>query len=111
MDISRVKDRLTHVRSLILFIALYMMGSGVSADAITRIHGSVYDASTQEAMPYVSVYLQNTTDGCQTDKDGHFSFLSEETKATLVVSSVGYEEQHISIGAHTKYPLRILEVM
>lgn len=108
MDISKIKDRLIHIRTLVLFIVLYMVGGGVSANAITRIHGSVYDASTQEAMPYVSVYLQNTTDGCQTDKDGHFSFLSEETKAVLVVSSVGYEEQHISIGTQTKYPLRIL---
>ena len=107
MGISKEKDRLTHIRSLVLFIILYMIGSGVSAEAITRIHGSVHDATTQEAMPYVSVYLQNTTDGCQTDKDGHFSFLSEKTEATLVVSSVGYEEQYIPIGTQTKYPLRI----
>ena len=97
-----------YILLLLTIIVLHAIGGNSSLYAITRVYGSVYDAITQEAMPYVSVYLQNTTDGCQTDKDGHFSFLSEQTKAILVVSSVGYEETHIPIGTQTKYPLRIL---
>ena len=75
--------------------------------AITRIYGSVSDSITREAMPYVSVYLQNTTDGCQTDKAGNFSFLSSEENAILVVSSIGYKEKHIPITSQTRYPLHI----
>ena len=101
-------QRRKYILLLLTIIVLHAIGGNSSSYAITRVYGSVYDAITQEAMPYVSVYLQNTTDGCQTDKDGHFSFLSEETKAILVVSSVGYEERHIPIGTQTKYPLRIL---
>ena len=101
-------QRRQYILLLLTIIVLHAIGGNSSLYAITRVYGSVYDAITQEAMPYVSVYLQNTTDGCQTDKDGHFSFLSEETKAILVVSSVGYEERHIPIGTQTKYPLRIL---
>ena len=74
---------------------------------MTRIYGSVTDSATHEMMPYVSVYLQNTTDGCQTDIDGHFSFLTEQECAVLVISSVGYEEKYIPIDAHTRYPLHI----
>ena len=83
------------------------MGSSTSSYAITRIYGSVTDSATREKLPYVSVYLRNTTDGCQTDKDGHFSFLSPEERAVLVVSSVGYKEKHIPINAKTRYPLHI----
>ena len=101
-------QRRQYILLLLTIIVLHAIGGNSSLYAITRVYGSVYDAITQEAMPYVSVYLQNTTDGCQTDKDGHFSFLSEQTKAILVVSSVGYEERHIPIGTQTKYPLRIL---
>ena len=75
--------------------------------AITRIYGSVSDSITREKLPYVSVYLKNTTDGCQTDNNGHFSFLAPEARATLVVSSVGYEEKHIPVNERTSYPLNI----
>ena len=74
-------------RDIFRFIALFLFIIGYSpiAHAVTRIYGSVTDSITQETMPYVSVYLQNTTDGCQTDKDGKFSFLSSAETATLVV--------------------------
>ena len=96
-------------RYILHLITLFLLFIGYSPDAnaLTRIYGSVTDSVTRETMPYVSVYLRNTTDGCQTDKDGNFSFLSSERRAVLVVSSVGYEEKFITIDAHTHYPLHI----
>ena len=99
----RTKRLLIHILTLLL---LYI-GYNPTVYAITRIHGSVTDSTNHEAMPYVSVYLQNTTAGCQTDKDGHFSFLSPETQGILVVSSVGYTEKRIPITAQTHYPLQV----
>ena len=96
-----------HIHSLLILLILFVMGGHTPLQAITRIYGSVIDSTTQETMPYVSVYLRNTTDGCQTDKDGNFSFLSAEERGVLVVSSVGYEERYIPIDAHTRYPLHI----
>lgn len=77
------------------------------ACAMTRIYGQVTDSATQETLPYVSVYLQNTTEGCQTDKEGNFSFLSSEASGILIVSSVGYNEKRIPINTHTRYPLHV----
>lgn len=96
-------------RYILHIIVLFLLCIGYSPNlhAITRIYGSVIDSLTRETMPYVSVYLRNTTDGCQTDKDGNFSFLSPEERGTLVVSSVGYEDKYISVNAHTHYPLHI----
>lgn len=107
MGIHKRKGQFQGIRMLLTFIVVYMMGNGSLAHAITRIHGSVIDAVTHEPLPYVSVYLQNTTDGCQTDKYGLFSFLSSETSAVLVASSIGYEEEYISIDSQTRYPLLI----
>ena len=95
-----------HILNLITLFLLFI-GNSLDANALTRIYGSVTDSVTQETMPYVSVYLKNTTDGCQTDKDGKFSFLTTEERAVLVVSSIGYEEKYIPIYAYTKYPLHI----
>ena len=95
-----------HTYPLLALLAL-LLGGAAPLHAITRIYGSVTDATTREAMPYVSVYMQNTTDGCQTDKEGKFSFLTTEEQGTLVVSYVGYEEQHITLNASTRYPLQI----
>lgn len=97
-------------RHILYPIALFLFFIGYSTDVhatITRIYGSVTDSVTRETMPYVSVYLRNTTDGCQTDKDGNFSFLTSEDRTVLVVSSVGYEEKYISVNARTQYPLHI----
>ena len=91
----------------IICLFLLLIGYSTSAQASTRIYGVVTDATTRDPMPYVSVYLQNTTDGCQTDKDGHFSFITSETSGTLVVSFIGYTEQHISINSKAKFPLNI----
>ncbi|MBR3858736.1 MAG: carboxypeptidase-like regulatory domain-containing protein [Bacteroidaceae bacterium] len=96
------------IYSLLTFIIIHIIGGNSgSLYANTRIYGSVSDSITHEAMPYVSVYLQNTTDGCQTDKAGKFSFLSSEKNAVLIVSSIGYKEKHISITSQTRYPLHI----
>ena len=94
-------------RIWLLLFMLCIMGSRISLYAITRIYGSVTDSITREKLPYVSVYLQNTTDGCQTDKDGNFSFLSTELPSVLVISSVGYKEKHVSINNQTRFPLHI----
>ena len=101
-----MSSKTRHILHLITLF-LFIIGYSHDASAITRIYGSVTDSVTRETMPYVSVYLRNTTDGCQTDKDGNFSFLSSEERGILVVSSVGYEEKYIPVNANTRYPLHI----
>lgn len=86
---------------------LIIIGNHTPIQAANRIYGTVHDSATHEALPYVSVYLQNSTDGCQTDKSGKFSFFTTNSYGTLVVSSVGYAEQHIPITPQTHYPLHI----
>ncbi len=77
------------------------------AHAADRIFGVVTDSQTGEPMPYVSVYLQNTTDGCQTDKKGNFAFVTPQGNGTLVASFLGYTEIRLAIDSQTSYPLRI----
>ena len=56
----------------------------------TQIKGKVV-SETQEPVPLVSVYLNNTTNGSVTDKDGIFYIKNVQPgKYKLVASSVGY---------------------
>ncbi len=55
------------------------------------IHGKVVNEETREPVPLVSVYLNNTTNGAVTDKDGIFYIKNVQPgKYKLVASSVGY---------------------
>lgn len=107
MTIRQEKDWHIYLQILISFLIIYIIGYPVPTHAATRIYGSVTDSKTHEAIPYVSVYVQNTTDGCQTDKSGHFSFYTPTSSGMLVVSSIGYEEQQIAINSTTRYPIHI----
>lgn len=104
---AKNSKRDNHILILFILLTTFFVGGRSSLCAMTRIYGSVTDSATNEAMPYVSVYLQNTTDGCQTDKDGNFSFITSEVHGTLILSSVGYAERHITITPQTRFPLHI----
>ena len=39
-----------------------------------RVYGKITDASTNETMPYTSVRIRNTSNGCSSDNNGNFSF-------------------------------------
>ena len=102
-----MKELRSHILRTLILLLLSICSIGGDVYAVTRIYGTVSDSTTGETLPYVSVYLKNTTDGCQTDKDGNFSFISPETKATLVVSYLGYTEQRLVLNEKTRYPLHI----
>lgn len=96
-----------HILKTLLIHVLLYAGHFSYAHAADRIFGVITDSQTGEPMPYVSVYLQNTTDGCQTDKKGNFAFVTPQGSGTLVVSFLGYTEIRLAIDSQTSYPLRI----
>lgn len=107
MSIKKGKSCHFYLRILTSLLIIYIIGHTTPGIAATRIYGSVRDSITNEVLPYVSVYLQNSPDGCQTDRAGQFSFSTSAPNGTLVISSVGYAEQHIAITNATHYPLHI----
>lgn len=58
------------------------------------VRGRVIDASDQSPMTGVNVYIDKTTIGATTDKDGYYSFTTSLSGAhSLVFSFIGYEKQ------------------
>ncbi len=76
------------MRKILLF-ALFLVG--ISATSQTIIQGRVIDQTTKEAIPFASVYIENTTIGTATGFDGDFSFsTSLSGNQNIVVQSIGY---------------------
>ena len=55
-----------------------------------KIQGRVMDASTGDPLPFVNVYLKNTSIGSTTDFQGYYLFETSELSDSLVASYIGY---------------------
>lgn len=86
-----------------LYVKKFLLGISFTlvaqmAMAQTKISGVITDASTKEPLIGVSVQVKNKVIGTITDSKGAFT-LSTSTPVpfTLVISSVGYEQQEVNI--------------
>ncbi len=69
----------------------------ISAYAQTTVSGTIKSKSSGETLSAVSVSVKGTTRGTFTDDKGNFKLTVEKLPATLVVSSVGFEDQEINV--------------
>lgn len=75
-----------------IFLLMLFFCQLLSGQTKVRIEGKVTDTKNNP-LPYVNVFLLNTTDGAMSDDEGNFTFVtSEKGKATLTASIVGYEK-------------------
>lgn len=71
------------------------------AQSVT-VSGTVKNSSSKEGIPAVSVLVKGTSNGTFTDPDGKFSIKVDKLPVTLVVSSVGFESQEVSVSDVSK---------
>jgi hypothetical protein len=76
--------------SLLLYISLFLTILGQTNTGV--IKGRVYNAKTNEGVPFATIQIWGTTTGAVTDFDGNFSFTGVKPGyVELRVSSVGYK--------------------
>src|SRR5690242_13759817 len=68
------------------------------------VKGKVTDEKGN-AMPGVTVQVQGTTTGVVTNSRGEYIITVSSTRAVLVVSSVGYQQQHIPVDGKKNIPV------
>ncbi|WP_354359861.1 TonB-dependent receptor [Pedobacter sp. UYP30] len=73
-----------------------------------KISGKVTDDKGL-SVPGVSIKIKNTKLGAVTDASGNFSINVPDENAVLVVSSVGYISQEVTVGKRTHIDIKILE--
>ena len=69
--------KINYLTARILFLLVLFLYQLLGAQTKTRIEGIVTD-SKSNPLPYVNVFLLNTTDGAMSDDEGNFSFVSLE---------------------------------
>ncbi len=62
-----------------------------------RLSGSVKDRSNQQPVPAVSISVKGSSLGSFTDANGNFELSVPKLPVTLVVSSIGFETQEVSV--------------
>ena len=82
------------------YLALCLMVSMISFAATAQrvtISGSVKNASSSAQVPAVSVTIKGTSQGTFTDGNGNFSISVDNLPVVLVISSIGYELQEVTV--------------
>jgi hypothetical protein len=96
--------RATRLKFSFLLFAFFIAGTLIKsysqATVKTIIKGSVVDAKTGERLPFIAVFIKNTTIGTVTDYAGNYSLETTVNEGSIVFSSLGYsnETRPLSIG-------------
>lgn len=84
------------IKSCLLALLLASIIS-IAAKAQTTVSGKVENSATKENVAAVSVTVKGTGEGTFTDDKGNFKISVAKLPVTLLVSSVGYELQEITV--------------
>lgn len=85
-----------------LVIALLSCISLVATAQNIEVFGRVYDARTQEPMPYVSVKFNKVLQGVITDDNGVYRIRTNQSVDTLIFNFLGYKKVYKKL-RHSKY--------
>ena len=94
------------MKRLMLSLLAVQMPLGLLAQEI-KVQGVVKD-QTGEAVIGATVMQKGTSNGTVTDFDGNFS-LSVPSKATLVISYIGYTTQEVAVDGKSKIDVVLKE--
>lgn len=85
--------------STFITIALFCLNNKLYCQNSITIEGKIIDAHTEEPLPFASVHLKSAPMGVISGENGYFSFHFPEIYGadTLCISSIGYEQQRISL--------------
>ena len=81
---------------LVLFLLANVFTIAAFAQNVT-ISGNVRNSSTKEGAGAVSVTIKGADNGTFTDDKGNFKLSAKSLPVTLLISSVGYELQEVTV--------------
>ena len=97
---------LKRIVACVLFLLLVGTIDVFAQNDLVRISGNVKDENG-EPLPYTTVRIKDTANGCITDNNGNFSFNGHVNGQTLIISSIGYQDFTYNLTNRTTFPLRI----
>lgn len=111
---SRFAMRLSFYSLLLVSLCTIELSAYTHSDFTTSgkdktISGTVYDAATNEPLPFVTVSVKGTTVGQVTDSQGKYNLRMPDNAETLVFSFVGYITIEETIGSRTRINVNLVE--
>lgn len=88
-------------RLCFLFASLVLLGTNTLFGQNVQITGTVKSSENGEPIIGASVVAKGTTIGAATDVDGKYSITVPQNTTTLVVTSIGFKNQEVAIGARS----------
>jgi len=101
------------VKCIILFLTVTVCVSNAQSG---KISGKITDKMTGEALPFVNIVIEGTTQGAASDLEGYYNILNVAPgKYTLKISAVGYspitvQGLRVSIDLTTKQDIQLSEI-
>ncbi len=90
--------------------AIFLFGTMVAMAQTGVVSGTVTDVQTRAPLPFISVYLSNTSFATQTDTLGKFKLTNIPTgQYSLVASAIGYQTVYQTINIDSK-PIELLTI-
>lgn len=83
-------------RFLLLSLIAGLFSLAANAQKVT-VKGKVSNSTSKEIVPAVSVVVKGTSQGTYTDQNGEYSLTVAKLPVTLVFSSIGYENQEVTV--------------
>jgi outer membrane receptor protein involved in Fe transport len=88
------------MRKISSYLVSFLLATGISnavfAQSVT-ISGNIRNSATKEGAGAVSITVKGTTSGIFTDDKGNFRLTVKSLPVTLVISSIGYDMQEITV--------------
>lgn len=82
------------------FLTAWLIAGFFSLSATAQtvtIKGKVSSSTTKESVPAVSIIVKGSSQGTYTNSDGEFSISVSKLPVTLVFSSIGYDNQELTV--------------
>ena len=81
----------------LLFLGFFILSATILHAQNTLVSGTVTDAANKKTLPFVAVSFQGTTNGGNTDNNGHYTISTDEPVSKIKVSYLGYKDAIINI--------------
>jgi hypothetical protein len=92
---------------LLIAILLTLLLRQIASAQITSVRGTVTDAKTRKAIPFVSVMFTNTSYGASTDEHGQFTLSANAGYGRISISHTGYATKAQEIRSGQEQPIDI----
>jgi outer membrane receptor protein involved in Fe transport len=98
------KPKQSYMKRITSYLVAFVLANILTVSAFAQnaiISGNVQNSATSEKSAAVSVTIKGSETGTYTDDRGNFTITTKNLPVTLIFSSIGYEQQEVTVTSPT----------